>query len=163
MSEPTEAQIAWAAGIFEGEGCIMAVKKTAVKLSVEMTDLDVLEAFQMIVGAGNICHKTCTNPKPQWKARYHWQVYNRDDVERILRAFLPWLLSRRRAKAEAMLDRLADNPGRHADKTHCVNGHEFTPDNIYRWSRQPNLRICRTCHRQNAKARYHRLKDGHRV
>jgi hypothetical protein len=32
------------------------------------------------------------------------------------------------------------------DKTHCVNGHEFTPDNIYR-SRKGS-RECRECHRQ---------------
>lgn len=35
----------------------------------------------------------------------------------------------------------------HARQTHCVNGHEFTQENTYRWSGpgQPRMRVCRTC------------------
>lgn len=36
-------------------------------------------------------------------------------------------------------------PGINAAKTHCSNGHEFTEDNIYRFKRAPNTRICRMC------------------
>lgn len=32
-----------------------------------------------------------------------------------------------------------------ARKTHCANGHEFTPENIYRPPSRPNSRMCRTC------------------
>jgi hypothetical protein len=35
------------------------------------------------------------------------------------------------------------NPaGMNARKTHCRNGHEFTPENTRRWGNQRN---CRTC------------------
>jgi hypothetical protein len=34
-------------------------------------------------------------------------------------------------------------PGRNARKTHCIRGHEFTPDNIY-WTRE-GRRQCRAC------------------
>lgn len=37
-----------------------------------------------------------------------------------------------------------------ARKTHCLRGHEFTPENTYP---QPGGRMCRECHRQ-AVARY---------
>lgn len=36
-------------------------------------------------------------------------------------------------------------------KTHCVNGHEFTPENVYR---KPNgKRYCRTCSIARSRAR----------
>ena len=156
MSEPTREEIAWAAGLFEGEGCICWVKKTAAKLSIEMTDRDVLERFAQIVDAGAICDKTCTNPKSQWRASYHWQVYARDDVARILTWFLPWLQSRRGEKARATLERLKHNPGRHIDRTHCPQGHPLTGSNVYRAPGSPRTRHCRTC----MWGRYHRLKEA---
>ena len=32
---------------------------------------------------------------------------------------------------------------RNAAKTHCVNGHELTPENVYLWRGMRNCRICR--------------------
>lgn len=34
-----------------------------------------------------------------------------------------------------------------ARKTHCIHGHEFTPDNIYHPPYSPAWRKCRTCRR----------------
>lgn len=39
-----------------------------------------------------------------------------------------------------------------AAKTHCKRGHEFTPDNTFRWR---NSRICRACRHDAARARQH--------
>ena len=45
-----------------------------------------------------------------------------------------------------------DGPtARHARQTHCVHGHEFTPENT-RISRRGN-RVCRTCHRERERKR----------
>jgi hypothetical protein len=35
-------------------------------------------------------------------------------------------------------------------KTHCINGHEFTPDNTYMWQ---GKRSCRACRRDSGKRR----------
>lgn len=32
-----------------------------------------------------------------------------------------------------------------ATKTHCKRGHEFTPENIYVWPKNPYVRHCRAC------------------
>ena len=40
----------------------------------------------------------------------------------------------------------------HAAKTHCIRGHEFTPANTD--VRPRGSRRCRTCHRDEARARY---------
>ena len=34
---------------------------------------------------------------------------------------------------------------KHAKKTHCANGHEFTPENVYTNPKRPNNRCCRAC------------------
>lgn len=49
--------------------------------------------------------------------------------------------------------------GRHTNqlKTHCKNGHEFTPDNIYK---SPKGRVCRRC-MLDAQARYRRKLQQH--
>lgn len=37
---------------------------------------------------------------------------------------------------------------RHADKTHCEAGHEFTEENTYTWAKNPTWRYCRACRRE---------------
>jgi len=46
------------------------------------------------------------------------------------------------------------SPAVHAVKTHCLRGHEFTPDNTYTPTSSPNHRNCRTC-RADAKRRHY--------
>lgn len=41
--------------------------------------------------------------------------------------------------------------------THCVNGHALQGDNVYRWAKAPNRRLCRTCRIARAAARRRRL------
>ncbi len=43
------------------------------------------------------------------------------------------------------------------NKTHCVRGHEFSPDNIYR--KDDGYRRCKECRRQDAKAHYWRERS----
>ncbi len=43
-----------------------------------------------------------------------------------------------------------------ARKTHCLNGHEFTPENTYYAPGRPNERGCRTCKKEQADAWYAR-------
>lgn len=44
-----------------------------------------------------------------------------------------------------------------ARKTHCIRGHEFTPENTYLRSDRPNpARACRECMRRRDRERYAR-------
>ena len=45
-------------------------------------------------------------------------------------------------------------PKRFWDKTHCLNGHEFTPENTHFYTKAPGTvqRICRACRRIRAAA-----------
>jgi hypothetical protein len=46
--------------------------------------------------------------------------------------------------------------GVNAQKTHCINGHEFTPENTHR--RRNGKRNCRECGRRQGRQRYHEKK-----
>lgn len=100
----TEIEIAWAAGLFEGEGCFTLSKvknrKDSIKVSavIGMTDKDVLDRFAFIMGFGNI-KGPYKSSYPTGKQRYTWEVQNQPDVLKTIELLLPFLLSRRREKA----------------------------------------------------------------
>src|SRR5258708_6858023 len=115
--------IAWAAGVFEGEGSIIVRpaggKRPGLqrRLQVPMTDADVLHRFRDVVGAGRIYGPI--QREDNYKPVYVWVCSRWADIERILRAFRPYLLERRGAKADVMLE----SAPRDKKKTHCKRGH----------------------------------------
>ncbi len=99
----TDAEIAWVAGIVEGEGSLQSRQKVAVV--VEMTDPDIIERLHALTGIGRVNHN-------QWKAKDHykatsaWAVRRASHVVHIVLAIYPWLGNRRREAANAVLARL---------------------------------------------------------
>ena len=49
--------------------------------------------------------------------------------------------------------------GLNAKKTHCLRGHEFTPDNTFSPDGVPHHRACRTCRRLTRRLAYKRRKE----
>ena len=45
-------------------------------------------------------------------------------------------------------------------KTHCPQGHELTPDNVYLRGPNKDLRQCKTCARERSAARYRKQRDA---
>lgn len=105
----TDIQIAWSSGLIEGEGCFVLSKdkrsnhyKTAIQ--VEMTDLDTLQQLQEYLG-GTIIEsnypskfKKYPNAKPSWR----WYIHKQEDILNILIKIMPYLKSRRLAKAQEL-------------------------------------------------------------
>jgi len=95
----SELDWAWAAGIFEGEGCIVIRKRLrTVCLCLKMADLDIVERFQAIAGCGRLRieraksfrHRDC----------HIWSICTRRDVLRILAILRPHMGSRRGARID---------------------------------------------------------------
>ena len=99
--------IAWAAGIFEGEGSITIrtlrphnrERHPAVIMQMNMTDEDVVREFFRIVEVGTLrgpYHSPSrgSKRKPIW----FWSAAGKD-VKPLLQQFLPYLLSRRTVRA----------------------------------------------------------------
>ena len=97
----------WAAGLFEGEGCITtggSGKYQCPRLALTMSDEDVVRRFSEVVGLPYyIPYKTnAPNRKPCWT----WRTAKRVEVIRILSALLPYFGNRRAYKALTILDQL---------------------------------------------------------
>ena len=92
----------WAAGLFEGEGSVVA----RGGLSLGMTDEDVVRRFQSVIGLGTVGlsakqrqHYTGKYGKPFW----HWRVNHRDDIIAVAELLYPHLGVRRRQQLDVML------------------------------------------------------------
>ncbi len=105
-------QVAWAAGLLEGEGSFLLKRKATPVVMAQMTDLDVLEAIQYIFN-GNIWTATTTQAhhKPSWR----WQTTGGFHGATVMRAVRPFMLARRGARIDECLatwDRVVDAAAR---------------------------------------------------
>ena len=98
--------IVWAAGLFEGEGCIAQHTKGSGyrKLVISMTDSDVMKRFVDVVGYGNL--RGPYNYKAGYKPFWRWEIVKSKEVLRILKMFLPHLGKRRAEKAIEAINHL---------------------------------------------------------
>jgi hypothetical protein len=93
----TEAEIAWAAGIFEGEGCISWSNRTTARGR---------QRFQSVTGVGSIRAIQREGKRywrPHHKPAWQWEVRSRADVEQVIRLLLPWWCARRSGRANEVL------------------------------------------------------------
>lgn len=96
--------LAWAAGLFDGEGCIHLSRSGYIRLTLGMTDLDVVEKFSTVLGCGNIYKHRRFKGQREYKSCFIIQISGFEKVQAILAAFWPWLGARRRAKMELALN-----------------------------------------------------------
>lgn len=105
-----ESQIAWAAGLFEGEGCFThdlspqanGSERLRLHCAISMTDHDILIRFQEIVGVGLVHPKPVlrdANRKPQWR----WSTSKYSDFVTVFKLLEPWLGPRRTNRAYDLL------------------------------------------------------------
>lgn len=142
MNELT--QWAWLAGIFEGEGTIAFCGKSGVMVRIGMTDKDVIDTIHRLYPAPS---KWLIETKHRIKPLYMWQIADRDDCRDFLGHVMPYLHARRRARAEAALQRLESNRGAKSKRTVCPLGHPLSGDNLY-IAATTGSRSCRACRKR---------------
>lgn len=86
--------VAWAAGLFEGEGTFQICKGKSKGICISSTDLDVLEKVQLHFG-GSIYK--LSKRKSHWKDSYMWVVRNKEAIA-FYNYINPYLLKRRTEK-----------------------------------------------------------------
>ena len=127
--DTTEIDIAWAAGLFEGKGCIVvygAARKGrsesfSVRLTLGSTDHDVLARFHRIVDCGWITQQR--KAEPHHKQLGCWKI-----SERLLKLWLPFFGERRSTKARQALAVL-EQVRKELDRV-CYCGQRFTAVNM---------------------------------
>jgi hypothetical protein len=172
MPEPTHSdeamereQLAWAAGLFEGEGCFNAHRRSDGQYSVQarlaMTDEDVVRRFAAIVGLGRVYGPI--SRQSGRKPTYDWASGDARDVCAVIKLLLPWLGNRRTAKAAEVAEIAAAIGPKHSDRTHCPKGHPYAGENLRLYVGQDGAtaRICRTCANERERQRKQRRKESH--
>ena len=143
----TIAEIAWAAGLVEGEGWFRSHSGHNFILGISMTDLDVMERFARLVG-GKITEKvlpahTVAIRKRQWKV-----ILCGQQAIGWMFTLYPFLGARRRARIREIVAEWKSIKPRAQHRTHCPSGHPYTPENV-KYIRKPDrrnpVRLCRTC------------------
>ena len=93
--------LAWAAGFFDGEGWVGAIKKTHAKnrtagvglsISIAQTDPEVLEKFAKVAGFGNLrgpYNPKTANSNPYWV----WRSEQREEIRDLFKELRPYLSS----------------------------------------------------------------------
>lgn len=93
-----DCELAWAAGLYEGEGCTRFNGTTAV-MKLAMVDRDIVEAFHRVVVAGKIYGPY----KRSTQVQHEWVLNGWDRVASLYEQLKPWLGRRRREQAETVL------------------------------------------------------------
>lgn len=139
--------LAWAAGLFEGEGCITRRHKTQTNLVMTMTDEDVVRRFHEVIGHGRVYgpYKTKTGVKLQWR----WACTGSKHCIAVLAALWCFLGSRRKGRAEVAMREMAltRTPGANV----CRRGHSYDGENNV--SRVSGGRTCRICRNASERRR----------
>jgi hypothetical protein len=99
--------LAWAAGLFDGEGSVMWSSATCngqIKASMKLTDEDVLRRFHEVIGLGKVTGPySRTGDKAHYKPCWYWTITGHQNVQAVMAALWHWLGIRRRAKAKEVL------------------------------------------------------------
>lgn len=91
---PSSPNYAWAAGLFEGEGCFTTNNKYSLVAALNMTDEDVVRKFHSTIGVGKVYGPYQGKGKPYWQ----WRVANFEAVQHVMATLWNFLGMRRKAK-----------------------------------------------------------------
>lgn len=148
--------VAWAAGLFEGEGSLIVRGRTSAEAILGMTDADVVARFAAVLGFGTLHHEQRDNPRHN--DVYRWSASNARDVRVLAEMFLPFFGGRRRQRALEILEYTQNCPGPHRAQIACRQGHPY--DETTYTVPGTTHRKCRICQRESdlAYRRTHREK-----
>lgn len=147
-------QIAWLAGIYEGEGTCSITNGRAIRVEIVMTDQDIVERVQSITGFGTV--RTVAQRAENHKQAYRWSIGSAEAVA-FLEAIMPWLGNRRAARAQGAIDNWKTNRKQStASDTECVKGHAY--DNVH--NRRTKYGTCHLCNLDASKRHREKLKAG---
>lgn len=103
----TVKDLGYLAGIIDGEGCLQLRdnhnkgRRFYPRITVKMTDLDVLQKCQRITGAGNI--RPIKNVPLGYKPQWSWTVEKGRDASAILMTIYSMMSARRQEKIVEIL------------------------------------------------------------
>lgn len=116
---PNRENLAWAAGLFDGEGTIYSNSRL-ILLAVGQVDREVLDEFHTAVGnIGRVSGPyTSSNPNAQLSYRYTASKY--ETVQAVIAMLWPFLKTVKRKQAEKALKNYVSIPRRPSELKHLT-------------------------------------------
>lgn len=110
---PTRAEeLAWAAGLFEGEGCfsVRSAKYPYPTAQLTSTDQDVIDDFARIIGipGSNLARRDPRNAG--YKPSFRWTLMGTTSIKELRDLIGPWMRSRRKTRLDEVIQ-LAEDAG----------------------------------------------------
>lgn len=149
----TREDLAWAAGLFEGEGCFSLAHAKGVAQPtcvVSMSDEDVIRRLHRLLGIGSVRKTSRKAYGPDRKDLWTWTAAGFRSAQYVVALLWNWLGERRQTRAAEILRAGAATPAR--TKTHCLNGHDLRDEantlvrsHITKSGRPSLTRHCRAC------------------
>lgn len=104
MGHLTPIDVAWLAGLFEGEGCLSrhSHRKCWV-MRIKMTDRDVVERVHGLLG-GKLMYLDTSKIKAHYKPSWTWHEGRQKQIRDIVLLLRPHLGQRRAAKCDEFLE-----------------------------------------------------------
>jgi len=97
----TPEEIAWAAGLFDGEGSITNTDRD-LQLLLKNTDFELVERFERVVARGRVYGPYTHRPADRYPRKPYWMwVAHGDAAHDVVDLLGPWLSQRRCAQASA--------------------------------------------------------------
>jgi len=106
----TDFELGWLVGLLEGEGCFFITRRAKgpygpylyARVTVCMTDRDVLERLQRVTGTGKL-EKIRERKDPRHKPISQWIVCRNQEAIELMIAVYPHMGARRQAKIREVL------------------------------------------------------------
>lgn len=99
--EEVEPEVLWAAGLFEGEGCL-TISGGYPRIKLNMTDEDVVRRFHNVICVGQV-REDRAQEKHGYKRQWEWYTASRAGVAEVIRLLWPHMGLRRRERAYDLL------------------------------------------------------------
>jgi hypothetical protein len=142
-------EIAWAIGLFEGEGCVYACKssktskRSKITMTVTNTDFEVIKHFKDAVDCGVIykAKKRTSNRKDS----YSWRCFKREEVDRLCILFFEDLGTRRQKQFIESLEKTTNANAKNAIED-CGKSDPIVPSQYgYNKHRRNGQKPCDSC------------------
>jgi len=146
--------LAWLAGLFEGEGYI-GIKRGRLVLVLSMTDKDVVQRAHTIAHVG-VMYERKQRTKTG-KQVWMWTVTRIEHAAGLAMTLYPLLGERRRQRIKEALASWKIAPLPRRLKTECIRGHPLSGDNLFI---HEGRRRCRICRRMRGYAYRQRRKEA---
>jgi hypothetical protein len=89
-----ELELAWLAGLIDGEGCVS--NAPSIRINLVERDKFVLEEVQRIAGCGNLVFRPLNAKNPNHSNQWCWNLYKTKDVIMLANKLLPYLVLKKK-------------------------------------------------------------------